>query len=574
MAFGGMGARRQMGSLGDLGIVRMPLLATPKGAFFDGDSITFGLNTITPFPSQFATNTGQTIFDGGVSSTTLPQMISRYPTATAPHFNAATMDTLCLLGGINDLLNSGLTNTDVQSSWQTYAGLGRATGYKVIIGTLLPTNIATWNTTKEGYRVAANAWLLANWSSFCDGVIDYASIPAMQNTANTYIYNTDQLHPVALGDRYLAELARSRFGLANVNDTTPTAYSFTSIPAGARPSTLYTSNQIQLVGFTAPASISVVGGQYQINGGAFTSAAGTVQPYDTVAVQQTTSASRGTQTDCTLTAGGVSSDYSLVTAPTSSYVGPGDVQTFKAWYGFRGYSNATVGSPCVDIIRASDSAIQTFSILATGALETASIATFLSATTGKISKIYDQTQTGWDLVQGTDAARPAYTASAVGSLPGMTLAAGQQLINASAFPTLAQPFSVSYVAERTGALTSASNVISGNNGASNVQIGFGALANKALLYANTITNAAANDNAFHAIQAVANGSSSSIYVDGTLTSSLNPGPTTFGGTISLGAVGAILNPLTGAILEAGIAAGNQSANNSAVNSNQHTYWGF
>jgi hypothetical protein len=68
-------------------------------------------------------------------------------------------------------------------------------------------------------------------------------------------------------------------------------------------STIINSNTILVSGNDAPAIISISAGQYSINGGAFTSAAGTVNQYDTVQVRQTSSATNNTETDITLSIG-------------------------------------------------------------------------------------------------------------------------------------------------------------------------------------------------------------------------------------------------------------------------------
>jgi hypothetical protein len=88
--------------------------------------------------------------------------------------------------------------------------------------------------------------------------------------------------------------------------------SFTSV-SGAAVSSPRMSNPITVTGITTPAVISITGGQYSINGGAFTSAAGTVQPGDQVSVQVTAPSTYGTTTVSTLTIDGVSTTFSVTT---------------------------------------------------------------------------------------------------------------------------------------------------------------------------------------------------------------------------------------------------------------------
>ena len=95
-------------------------------------------------------------------------------------------------------------------------------------------------------------------------------------------------------------------------DNTPAAFSFTDV-TGATISTLYESNTITVSGMTAAAVISVTGGEYSINGGTYTSAAGTVSNGDTVKVRTTSSGSNLTAVNVVLTIGGVSDTYTVTT---------------------------------------------------------------------------------------------------------------------------------------------------------------------------------------------------------------------------------------------------------------------
>ena len=88
---------------------------------------------------------------------------------------------------------------------------------------------------------------------------------------------------------------------------------FTNV-SGAAASSTQTSNSITVTGITSPAVISITGGQYSINGGPFTSAAGTVQPGDQLTVQMNAPSSSSTTATAVLTVNGVSAMYSVTTA--------------------------------------------------------------------------------------------------------------------------------------------------------------------------------------------------------------------------------------------------------------------
>ncbi|CAN5175679.1 hypothetical protein BH11PSE11_BH11PSE11_36400 [soil metagenome] len=82
--------------------------------------------------------------------------------------------------------------------------------------------------------------------------------------------------------------------------------------------TVVTSSFLSVSTINASASISIVGGMYSINGGAFTASAGIVNLDDKVTIQLSSSANVATTTTATLTIGGVSGTFSATTVPTAS----------------------------------------------------------------------------------------------------------------------------------------------------------------------------------------------------------------------------------------------------------------
>jgi hypothetical protein len=97
------------------------------------------------------------------------------------------------------------------------------------------------------------------------------------------------------------------------DDTTPDAFTFTDQTDVAR-STVITSAAITVAGIDAPATISVSGGTYDINGsGTFVSTPGTVEVGDTVRARHTSSASYETATNTVVTIGGVSDTFTSTT---------------------------------------------------------------------------------------------------------------------------------------------------------------------------------------------------------------------------------------------------------------------
>ena len=100
-------------------------------------------------------------------------------------------------------------------------------------------------------------------------------------------------------------------------DTTPEQFTFddqADLPPGAE----VQSNAVTVTGINAPAAIGVSGGEYSVNGGAFTSDDGTVANGATVRVRVVASDQYSTTVSAVLTIGGVSDAFSVTTRPATT----------------------------------------------------------------------------------------------------------------------------------------------------------------------------------------------------------------------------------------------------------------
>lgn len=95
-------------------------------------------------------------------------------------------------------------------------------------------------------------------------------------------------------------------------DTTPNAYSYTAT-SNAEPSAVITSAPVTITGIDAATPVSVTGGEYSINGGAFTSVAGTITSGQTITIRLTAPAANSTSTSAQLTVGGVAATFTVTT---------------------------------------------------------------------------------------------------------------------------------------------------------------------------------------------------------------------------------------------------------------------
>lgn len=95
-------------------------------------------------------------------------------------------------------------------------------------------------------------------------------------------------------------------------DTTPDGFTFTD-QTGVALATTTTSNTVTISGINTSTAVTVSGGEWQKNGGGWTSSAGTVVNGDTIAVRHTSAATSLTAVNTTLTVGGVSDTFTSTT---------------------------------------------------------------------------------------------------------------------------------------------------------------------------------------------------------------------------------------------------------------------
>jgi len=159
-----------------------------------------------------------------------------------------------------------------------------------------------------------------------DGGAFTAAAGTVQNNQDVVVRHTSSATPNTATNTTLTVGGFSSFfdiftSTTELPDTIPDAFSFTAVN-DATTSTAYTSNAVTVAGINAPANISVTGGEYRINGGAFTAAGGTVDDGDTVEVRQTSSANATTATTATVTIGGVSADFVVTTGAVAADLTP------------------------------------------------------------------------------------------------------------------------------------------------------------------------------------------------------------------------------------------------------------
>ncbi|MDA9521637.1 hypothetical protein XI06_15110 [Bradyrhizobium sp. CCBAU 11434] len=221
----------------------------------------------------------------------------------------------------------------------------------------------------------------------------------------------------------------------------------------------------------------------------------------------------------------------------AAYNGPGDVfSSAWAWYSpARAYSSAYAAGlgPVMDVVDQAGANQITINILSTGFVDVASLNAWISAhsvTSVCVKKLYDQSGNGRDVVQATLANMPRLVLSAtpLGTLPVLDGTSGTTcyLQTASTF-SISQPMTYSAVQKRTSG-TANGGSIGAANGATFAGCGTGA--NLAMASAGAQVTKAATDNAWYALQALVNTTSSALNVGGSDTAGLSMGTQTWAST--------------------------------------------
>lgn len=272
---------------------------------------------------------------------------------------------------------------------------------------------------------------------------------------------------------------------------------------------------------------------------------------------------------------------------SASYVGPLDLAGLPAVvvaYSLRCTSTNYTGNVADIWDSATGNTTETLLTCSAGGTinETVNALATTCASGCKVKTLYDQSgqnkcsAAACNLAQATNSKRPTISTNCVNGHPCFQCSGATVVMSSSVglTSTVTQPLAISFFAEQTGNFTANGTIFS--NQLQDIQVGFGNLTNTAFIYAGTSApTAAAANNAFHSIQASVNGASSELYVDGSAHAvSTGINSMTSAQILNLCAASSTnSNELTGAGTEVIMfSAALSTANKSALNSNQSTYW--
>lgn len=231
--------------------------------------------------ASYSTATNTTLTIGGVSDTFTSTTLALVSDTTPDAFTFTDQTGVAL-------------NTTITSNTITVSGINAAASISITGGTY----------SINGGAYTSTAGTVTNGQT--------VSVRHTSSASNSTATNTTLTIGGTVSDTFTSTTT------AATPDTTPDAFTFTDQTGVALSSTI-TSNTLTITGINTATSISVTGGTYSINGGAFTSVSGTITNGQTVAVQHTSSSSYSTATNTTLTIGGVSDTFTSTTIASPAY---------------------------------------------------------------------------------------------------------------------------------------------------------------------------------------------------------------------------------------------------------------
>lgn len=193
---------------------------TRKSRLFiaDGNSITDDSPEIVtghwrPWPYWVMSQTTQPVINTAVGSTDILECIKRAPVNVDKLYGLALQTWVIIWEGTNYLARSG----DVATCYAQHVAYCRARkaagATKVYIGTIISREPSVTYTIAQ--KNAFNDLLRTNWTNFCDGLLDFASIPQIggdTSYADT-TYFRDGIHLTDAGSKLVADYIIAQLGL-------------------------------------------------------------------------------------------------------------------------------------------------------------------------------------------------------------------------------------------------------------------------------------------------------------------------------------------------------------------------
>ncbi|MDH5802213.1 MAG: fibronectin type III domain-containing protein, partial [Gammaproteobacteria bacterium] len=271
--------------------------------FYTSSITVTGINRSVPI----SISGGEYAIDGG-AFTSLAGNISNGQTVAvrllSPATLSATTNAVLSIGGVSDTFSVSTLAADTTPDVFTFTSQTNAPLDSAVVSNAITVNgintATSISITGGEYSIGGAAYTSAmgtvNNGQSVTVRLTSSAAPSTTTTATLSIGGVDGIFSVT----------------TSVSDSIPDAFGFTS-QTGVELNTQVVSNAITVSGINVAVPISIAGGQYSVDGGAFTTVAGTITNGQTVAVRLTSAAVTLTDTTATITIGGVGATFTATT---------------------------------------------------------------------------------------------------------------------------------------------------------------------------------------------------------------------------------------------------------------------
>lgn len=180
-------------------------------------------------------------------------------------------------------------------------------------GSSISSQVGTVSSASTLSASSHNSSDLGSASSQSQGDTNNSSISLNSSSASSVLVVIGNSSKAASSEAAHSSLPFSSSSASSIaSDTSPNPFAFTA-SVDAELSALVTSDAVVITGIDALTPISITGGEYALDGGAFTSAAGMVGNGQSVVVRVTASASHSSTLKAQLTVGDQSAEFTVTT---------------------------------------------------------------------------------------------------------------------------------------------------------------------------------------------------------------------------------------------------------------------
>jgi sugar lactone lactonase YvrE len=229
----------------------------------------------------------------------MPQGFVKYSLAIA------LITALSACGGVDSTSSSSSSSSSTSGSSQALDTTPDAFSFTPVSNAALGSEISSDSVTISGINTPADI-SISGGTYAIDGSAFSAAASKVANGQKIVVKLASSAVPATTSKATLTigGLAADFVVTSAPSDTTPDAFTFTDIVT-SKLNTLVSSNAVTITGINQPTRISVVGGKYAINNGAFTDVVGTITNGQTVTLQTLSAGAANSSSQVTLTLGGV-----------------------------------------------------------------------------------------------------------------------------------------------------------------------------------------------------------------------------------------------------------------------------